>query len=92
MPAQHPAPQFIESEFGGEIVLPARRARGRAKRAFTAATSAQRCKRDIRLRDGSGAQCMRKATTGDLCTQHAKLFAKRALESVLQPLGKVRAS
>jgi len=43
------------------------------KRPFTAALSVDRCSYTITLRDGSAAQCMRKKTKGDLCTQHSRI-------------------
>lgn len=42
-------------------------------RAFTAAPNALRCKQDITLRDGSGAQCMRAARRDGLCIQHYRI-------------------
>ncbi len=45
----------------------------RYTRRFSAARYPERCRADITLRDGSGAQCMRKCTVGELCTQHAKM-------------------
>lgn len=43
-----------------------------ARRAFTAAKNQDRCKADIRLRDGSGAQCMRQGKVNGFCLQHSK--------------------
>lgn len=43
-------------------------------RAFTAAPNDGRCKQDIRLRDGSGAQCMRAARKDGLCLQHWRMI------------------
>lgn len=45
------------------------------KRKFFDAPADQRCEWTITLRDGSKAQCGRKKTTGQLCTQHAKMEA-----------------
>lgn len=42
-------------------------------RHFTAATNELRCKWDIKLKDGSGAQCMRAAKDRGLCLQHRKI-------------------
>lgn len=38
--------------------------------------AAPRCTAVVTMRDGSTADCMRHRTTGDLCTQHAKLAAE----------------
>lgn len=43
------------------------------RRAFTAANNRVRCKADITLRDGSGAQCMREAKKNHLCLQHHRI-------------------
>lgn len=40
------------------------------RRRYTAAKSDQRCKADIKLRDSSGAQCMRAAKIDGYCKQH----------------------
>lgn len=47
------------------------------KRMFTAAFDDVRCRADIRLKDGSGAQCMRKRVNGRYCVQHTKIFDER---------------
>lgn len=47
-------------------------------RKFTAAKNDVRCKADIRLRDGSGAQCMRAAKIDGYCKQHARLRRTKA--------------
>jgi hypothetical protein len=52
------------------------------KRAYTAALSADRCKADIRLKDGSEARCMKPRGEGfELCKQHQKMFEKKLIES-----------
>jgi hypothetical protein len=43
------------------------------RRAFTAPPADLRCKQDIKLRDGSGAQCMRGAVVDGMCRQHAAM-------------------
>jgi hypothetical protein len=40
---------------------------------FRDAPQIARCTYDIRLRDGSGAQCGRYAKLGSFCTQHARI-------------------
>lgn len=45
-------------------------------RRFIDAPTEQRCVWTITLRDGSEAQCGRRKTNGDLCTQHAKMEAR----------------
>lgn len=50
------------------------------RRAFTAAREPNRCKADIKLRDGSGAQCMRAAKIEGLCAQHYKVRFKSAAQ------------
>lgn len=42
-------------------------------RRFIDAPSEQRCSWTVTLRDGSKAQCGRRKTSGDLCTQHSKM-------------------
>jgi hypothetical protein len=42
------------------------------QRRFIDAPNDVRCKADIRLRDGSGAQCGRRATAGEYCWQHSR--------------------
>lgn len=42
-------------------------------RRFRDAKQSERCKQDIRLRDGSEAQCGRRAVSDGLCRQHAKI-------------------
>lgn len=44
-----------------------------SRRAFTAALYEDRCKWDIKLKDGSGAQCMRAKTGEYFCAQHTKM-------------------
>lgn len=52
------------------------------KRRYTAARSEDRCEAAIKLRDGSGAQCMRRRAPGQLlCPQHLKMGVKPALSS-----------
>lgn len=43
------------------------------KRRFFDATLEERCVWIIKLRDGSEAQCGRRKTNDDLCTQHTKM-------------------
>lgn len=51
------------------------------RRAYMAPPEDQRCRWDIALRsDKSEAQCMRRKTVGDLCTQHAKMAADWSCE------------
>ena len=45
------------------------------KRIYRAAILDQRCRWDRVLRDGSGAQCMRRAMQGGYCQQHAAMTA-----------------
>lgn len=45
---------------------------------FRDAPLACRCAFDITLKDGSGAQCGRRATHSDLCTQHWRLIDDQA--------------
>lgn len=47
-----------------------------AKRRFVDAPTDLRCQWDITLPDGSKAQCGRRHTNGNLCTQHAKMHAR----------------
>lgn len=49
-------------------------------RRFIDATADERCEWTIKLRDGSEAQCGRKHTDGQLCTQHAKMRARWSCE------------
>ncbi len=42
-----------------------------SRRRFTAPLQAERCTANVVLKDGSGAQCMHRATRGDRCWQHA---------------------
>lgn len=51
------------------------------KRTFVDAPNAVRCKQDIKLRDGTGAQCGRRAVLCGLCTQHARLQLKQQQEA-----------
>lgn len=46
------------------------------KRRFIDAPQDERCKYDITLRDGSGAQCGRRKVDGDYCRQHAAIVTK----------------
>lgn len=46
---------------------------GPARRRFIDAPSEDRCAWTIKLKDGSEAQCGRRKTDGDLCTQHSKM-------------------
>lgn len=56
------------------------------KRNFTAPPNAERCRQGIRLRDGSTAQCMRRATYGDgLCSQHHQMKEGKPASPVLAP-------
>lgn len=48
-------------------------AKKQSKRRFTAAKNDVRCRQDIVLRDGSGAQCQRAAKVHGFCLQHAKI-------------------
>ena len=41
------------------------------RRSYTAAMASERCGAPIKLRDGSGAQCMRRVVGSDFCRQHA---------------------
>jgi len=43
------------------------------KRKYTAALLGNRCKADIKLKDGSGAQCQRASVAKGLCRQHFKM-------------------
>lgn len=45
-------------------------------RRFIDATAEERCEWTVTLRDGSTAQCGRRHTDGQLCTQHAKIAAR----------------
>lgn len=45
-------------------------------RRFIDADAEQRCEWTVKLRDGSLAQCGRRHTDGQLCTQHAKMHAR----------------
>lgn len=45
------------------------------KRRFFDAHYDERCMYTITLSDGSAAQCGRRKTVGELCTQHAKIVA-----------------
>lgn len=47
-------------------------------RRFRDAPQHERCKWEIRLRDGSAAQCGRRAVVDGLCRQHAKIDAALA--------------
>ncbi len=50
------------------------------KRNYFAAPSSSRCKKDIGLRDGSGAQCSRRRADGSsYCKQHTNMLADAAL-------------
>lgn len=51
-------------------------------RRFVDAPQDCRCTATITLRDKSTAQCGRKATEGDLCTQHARIEDRRVLARV----------
>jgi hypothetical protein len=52
----------------------------KARRAFSAPPEDQRCRYDITLPgDKSEARCMRRAVSGDLCRQHAKIAASSKL-------------
>lgn len=56
----------------------------KARRNYTAAPATSRCAFDIKLRDGSAAQCMRRSVSGyfnSYCKQHDKLMSK-ALSTV----------
>jgi hypothetical protein len=51
------------------------------KRRYSAPPEHDRCRWDITLPgDGSGAQCMRRRMVGQLCTQHAKMYAAWSCE------------
>ena len=50
------------------------------KRRFIDAYTGERCKWTVTLKDGRQAQCGRRRTTGDLCTQHAKMLADIVLK------------
>lgn len=45
-------------------------------RRFIDASAEERCEWTVTLRDGSTAQCGRRHTDGQLCTQHAKMAAR----------------
>ena len=54
-----------------------------AKRRFgLSLTTDNRCRADITLGDGSGAQCMRLKKVGDYCQQHALLRLQDAIYTV----------
>lgn len=50
------------------------------RRAFFAPPTDLRCCWDTTMRDGSGAQCMRRAVEGRLCRQHAKMLSAMNFE------------
>lgn len=50
------------------------------KRRFIDAPSDERCAWEVTLADGSKAQCGRRHTDGQLCTQHARMKAAWSCE------------